>query len=152
MKRRGEQIAALPIRCDEKGKISVLMVTSRETKRWVLPKGWIMDNKKPWAAAEIEALEEAGAEEFIANEELGIYHYDKVLDDKKTLRCRVRVYPMMVKKLKRNWKERDERKRHWFTPKAAAKRVHEPDLSELLLKLNKKPHKEPSVKMVLKAS
>lgn len=152
MKRTGEQIAALPIRRDDNGDISVLMVTSRETKRWVLPKGWIMDNKKPWAAAEIEALEEAGAEGFIASDELGIYHYDKVLADNKILRCRVRVYPMMVKNLKRNWKERDERKRHWFTPKAAAKRVHEPDLSELLLKLCKKPHKEPSVKMVLKAS
>jgi hypothetical protein len=59
---------------------------------------------------------------------------------------------MMVKKLKRNWKERAERKRRWFSPKAAAKRVHEAELSELLLRLDKKPYKEPSVKTLLKAS
>ena len=152
MNEKGEQIAALPIKWDKSGKITVLMVTSRETRRWVLPKGWIMDNKKPWDAAKIEALEEAGADGCIADEELGAYHYDKVLDDGSTLRCRVTVYPMKVRKLKRNWKERDQRKRHWFTPKAAAKRVHEPELSALLLRLDKKPHKEPSVRMVREAS
>ena len=56
-----DQIAALPIMRDKSGRLRVLMVTSRETKRWVMPKGWTMDGKKPWAAAEIEALEEAGA-------------------------------------------------------------------------------------------
>jgi 8-oxo-dGTP pyrophosphatase MutT (NUDIX family) len=68
MNKAGTQIAALPIRQDAKGNISILMVTSRATKRWIIPKGWIMDNKKPWHAAEIEALEEAGAEGFIARE------------------------------------------------------------------------------------
>lgn len=58
-KRPIEQIAALPVHWDKNGKLRVLMVTSRDRGRWVMPKGWQMDGKKPWRAAEIEALEEA---------------------------------------------------------------------------------------------
>lgn len=148
----GEQIAALPIHWDKKGKLQVLMVTSRDTGRWVMPKGWEMDGLKPWAAAEIEALEEAGAKGRIARDELGIYHYDKVLDDGKLLPCQVRVYPMIVDKLARNWKERHERKRRWFSPQAAAKRVHEPELAELLRGLADKPKRQPVIRELLQRS
>ncbi len=135
----GEQIAALPLRWDKSGRVSILMVTSRDTGRWVMPKGWSMDGKKPWHAAEIEALEEAGAEGRIGDEPIGVYHYDKRLDDGGTLPCRVSVYPMIVKKLKRRWKERQERKRRWFAPKDAAKRVDEAELAELLRSIAGKP-------------
>ncbi|MEM1008346.1 MAG: hypothetical protein AAGJ35_05020 [Myxococcota bacterium] len=53
------------------------MVTSRDRGRWVMPKGWTMDGTKPWQAAKIEALEEAGAVGFVSDEEIGTYHYDK---------------------------------------------------------------------------
>lgn len=128
----GLQIAALPVRRGKKGRMEVLMVTSRDTGRWVMPKGWTMDGKKPWAAAEIEALEEAGAEGTISKTPIGFYHDDKQLDDGGAIRCRVTVYPMLVARLKRKWKERHERKRHWFGPEAAARRVAEPELAELL--------------------
>jgi 8-oxo-dGTP pyrophosphatase MutT (NUDIX family) len=135
MARRGEQTAALPIQLDAKGRLSVLMVTSRDTGRWVMPKGWLIDGEKPWRAAEIEALEEAGAEGRVSSVAIGVYHYDKRLDDGTILPCRVRVYPMVVSRLKRRWKERRERKRRWFSPKAAARRVDEPDLAQLLRRL-----------------
>ena len=77
----GEQIAALPMHWDKKGNLRVLMVTSRDSGRWVMPKGWEMNGKKPWAAAEIEALEEAGAKGYISREAIGIFTYDKRLDD-----------------------------------------------------------------------
>lgn len=147
----GKQTAALPIRWDEKGKLRVLMVTSRETRRWVMPKGWIMDPAKPWATAEIEALEEAGAEGYIGSEPIGDYYYNKVLEKKKDLRCHVLVYPMIVNKLKSRWKERQQRERRWFSPTGAAKRVHEPELAELLLSLTKKPRKQPQIALLLKA-
>ena len=145
------QIAALPLRWDKKGQVQVLMVTSRDTGRWVMPKGWEMDGKKPWRAAKIEALEEAGARGYIGSEEIGIYHYDKILADGTTTHCEVRVYPMIVEKLKRRWKERKQRKRKWFTPSAAARRVHEPELSDLLLglKAKHKPHKQPILRDLL---
>ena len=146
----GEQIAALPLRWDAKDRVRVLMVTSRDSGRWVMPKGWEMDGKKPWAAAEIEALEEAGAKGYIGRDCIGTYRYPKILDDGRVIPCLVRVYPMVVDKLLRDWKERKERKRRWFSPKAAAKRVDEAELAALLLSLKKKPHKDPAIKALMK--
>ncbi|MEM0934473.1 MAG: NUDIX hydrolase [Pseudomonadota bacterium] len=142
----GEQIAALPLRWDKRGRVSVLMVTSRDTGRWVMPKGWSMDGQKPWRAAEIEALEEAGAEGHVGSEQIGTYHYDKRLDDGTVLPCRVAVYPMMVGKLKRRWKERQERKRRWFAPEDAANRVDEPELAALLRKIGNTPSQTRTLK------
>lgn len=130
-----QQIAALPVHWDKSGKLRVLMVTSRDTGRWVMPKGWLMDGKKPWRAAEIEALEEAGAVGYISDQPFGVYHYDKMLGPGTHLRCRVTVYPMVVDRLKRHWKERKERKRHWFSMKKAARLVDEDELAELLRSL-----------------
>lgn len=134
-----EQIAALPLHWDAKGKPYVLMVTSRDTGRWVMPKGWLMDGKKPWHAAEIEALEEAGAVGFISPKSIGVYHYTKRLRGGKRVRCRVTVYPMLTEKLKRRWKERKQRKRHWFSLKKAARLVNEKELSALLTSLANNP-------------
>lgn len=142
----GEQIAALPLRWDDKGQVKVLMVTSRDTGRWVMPKGWEMDGKKPWHAAEIEALEEAGAKGYVSEAILGTFRYPKILKDGRILPCLVRVYPMVVQELLRDWKERGQRTRKWFSPKAAAKKVVEPELAELLLSLHKRPKKQPAVK------
>jgi 8-oxo-dGTP pyrophosphatase MutT (NUDIX family) len=148
----GKQIAALPMRWKKDGTFQVLMVTSRETKRWIMPKGWTMNGKKPWVAAEIEALEEAGAVGYIGKDVLGTYTYKKKLDDGSSLKCEVDVYPMVVEHLKRTWKERDERKRKWFSAKGAAKRVSEPELAKLLRSLAKKPAKQPVIREFLKAS
>ena len=147
-----EQIAALPLHRDRNGKLRVLMVTSRDTKRWIMPKGWLMDGKKPWHAAEIEALEEAGAMGFISTEPIGVYHYTKRLDRRKKVRCRVTVYPMVVEKLKRRWKERKERKRHWFALRKAAKLVDEKELSVLLKSLAAQPEKHASLEVLSKGT
>ncbi len=130
-----EQIAALPVVWDKNGKLRVLMVTSRDSGRWVMPKGWQMDGKKPWHAAKIEALEEAGAIGFISDTEIGHYHYDKRMEDGRKILCRVTLYPMIVDKLKSRWKERKQRKRHWFSAKKAAKLVEEKELTQLLKSL-----------------
>lgn len=134
-----DQIAALPVYWDKAGKLRVLMVTSRDRGRWVMPKGWLMDGKKPWRAAEIEALEEAGALGFISDKPVGHYHYTKRLSATEKVRCRVTLYPMVVEKLNRRWKESKERKRHWFSPRKAASLVEEKELSRLLKDLAGKP-------------
>ncbi len=143
-----EQIAALPLRF-EGNKPRVLMVTSRETRRWVMPKGWTMDGLKDWHAAKIEALEEAGAKGWVADQKIGSYIYNKRLSDGSKLKCKVTVYPMLVEKLKRNWKERGERRRHWFSLRRAAELVDEKDLAELLMKLNDKPKKQAKVRALI---
>ena len=133
-----EQIAALPIDRDDHGRLRVLMITSRDTGRWVVPKGWPMKGRKPWQAAGIEALEEAGVEGDVGTEPLGTYTYDKITEDGSALPCRVTVYPMRVARLRKRWKERAERERRWFKPKAAARRVDEPDLRDLIKALRRR--------------
>ncbi len=147
-----DQIAALPIRWDSKGRLRILMVTSRDRGRWVMPKGWLMDGKKPWRAAEIEALEEAGATGFISKRSIGSYHYDKLLDDGESLTCRVTLYPMVVDKLKRRWKERTERKRHWFAPDKAARKVEEQELARLLSDLAVKSERQAVINELRRAA
>ena len=133
-KRKGaaRQVAALPVRRDANGNLRVLLVTSRETKRWVVPKGWPVDGLDPWEAAAREAMEEAGAEGPVTEAPLGTYGYGKRLDDGEVLPCVVTLYPLRVKRMHDRWKERRERERRWFDPKDAAKCVDEPELRKLL--------------------
>lgn len=146
MKEIGQQIAALPLRRGKDGKLRVLLVTSRDTGRWVLPKGWMIDGLKPWEAAAVEALDEAGADGRVSPKVIGTYHYDKMLDDGSHIVCGVQVFPMQVAKLKRTWKERRERERRWFSAKAAARRVDEGELAELLRGLEKRSELKPVFK------
>ena len=142
MAKTKDQIAALPLRWKDDA-VEVLMVTSRDTGRWIVPKGWTMKGVKPWAAAAIEAMEEAGAKGHIAREVFGTYVYDKVMDDGEAQPCRVRVYPMVVDRLRDNWKEKGERKRRWFALRKAAELVDEPELARMLADLHVKPKKAP---------
>lgn len=146
-----KQIAALPIIWSKKGKLKVLLITSRETKRWVMPKGWPMDGKKPWRAAEIEALEEAGVLGTMLRVPIGTYEYNKKLDSGKKIKCVVTLYPMQVERTLNRWPERKERTRKWFSPKGASKRVREPQLVALLQRLNRYPSIVPGQVELLKA-
>jgi len=124
------QYGALPYRrLDDLG---ILLVTSRETGRWVLPKGWPMKGKKPQAAAAREALEEAGVVGQIAKRPLGSYPYVKRLADGALVDCVVEVYPLEVQRQLKRWPERRERLTQWFTPLEAARLVHEPELARLI--------------------
>ncbi|WP_132250453.1 NUDIX hydrolase [Methylobacterium segetis] len=127
------QVAALPFRLAAKGKPEILLVTSRETKRWVIPKGWPMAGRKDHRAAEREAYEEAGLKGQIAKKAVGQYRYDKRLGDGSTVACAVTVYPLQVSDERRRWPEKKQRRRRWYAPAEAAGLVNETDLQELLL-------------------
>jgi 8-oxo-dGTP pyrophosphatase MutT (NUDIX family) len=136
------QIAAMPLRW-KGGEIEVLMVTSRDTGRWVVPKGWTMKDRAPWAAAAVEALEEAGVKGEISRKAFGHYRYDKIMEDGSAQPCKVAVFPMVVERLKSDWKEKDERTRRWFDVEDAAELVDERELAQLLRTLSRKPTKVP---------
>ncbi len=135
--REREQVGVLPIGADEGGAPMVLLITSRETRRWVVPKGWPMKGKTPWAAALIEAEEEAGVRGSVGHDMLGSYRYDKALASGRIVPCRVRLYPMTVEETLGRWKEADERTRLWFAPEAAAEAVDEPDLGVLIRRVGR---------------
>jgi 8-oxo-dGTP pyrophosphatase MutT (NUDIX family) len=127
------QVAALPFRI-KNGRVEVLLVTSRETKRWLIPKGWPIKGKKPHKAAALEAREEAGVKGEVDDKPLGHYKYWKRRAAHFDL-CRVNVYPLEVSKQLRSWREKGQRDAQWFEVEEAAHQVLEPALAELIRSL-----------------
>ena len=74
------QVAAIPVRRRDDGNLEVLLVTSRETRRWIVPKGWPWPEVSDHEAAAAEAWEEAGVRGRILADGLGTYTYDKQRD------------------------------------------------------------------------
>lgn len=127
------QAAALPYRIDGKS-ASIMLVTSRETRRWVIPKGWVSKGEKPNEAARREAFEEAGLVGKVAKSAIGTYSYEKRLADGTTIPCEVAVFPLKVDGRKKKWPERGLRDGRWFEPEEAIEAVDEPELRELISK------------------
>jgi 8-oxo-dGTP pyrophosphatase MutT (NUDIX family) len=118
-----------------RGKVEVLLITSRDTGRWVIPKGWPIDGLAPAQTAAREAWEEAGVEGDIADQGLGAFDYEKSLGLKGSIPCSVQVFGLRVAELKGKFPERKERRRKWFDFEKAARKVIEPELRALLLAL-----------------
>ncbi|MDJ0859091.1 MAG: NUDIX hydrolase [Dinoroseobacter sp.] len=125
------QVAALPY-VMEKGKPRVLLITSRETRRWVIPKGWPIQGKTAFESAATEAWEEAGIVGKVSDKCIGLYAYNKAFPKTDPQPIVVTVYPMRVKAIKDKFPETGQRKRKWMSPKKAAERVKEPELREML--------------------
>lgn len=130
--RQGRQCAALPCMRHD-GELRVLLVTSRETRRWVLPKGWMEKRLAPHALAAKEAFEEAGILGRVERRPLGRYDYLKRDVGGADTPCTVRVFRMRVDRLLDEWPERHERERRWFGLAEAAMAVDESGLAALLL-------------------
>ena len=128
---RVTQSAALPWRRLADGGIAVLLVTSRRTRRWIVPKGHIERGMTAAASAEKEALEEAGVIGEIGAK-VGTFEYDKLLASGAVRRLRVSVFPLAVTGELESWEERDLRERAWFAPDDAAAATAEPELQAII--------------------
>lgn len=126
------QVAALPWRRGPDGAVEILLITSRETRRWVTPKGGRMSGKTDAEAAAQEALEEAGIEGVVTDRPLGSFRYLKVLKRRASRWCTVDLYGLEVAVEHPDWEERDERERVWLPRDTAAQMVDEPDLQALI--------------------
>jgi len=125
------QVAALPWRPGPDG-VEILLVTSRETRRWVTPKGGRMPGKTDAQAAAQEALEEAGVEGEVAERPVGTFRYLKVLRRRAPRWCVVALFPLRVEVEHPTWKEQNERQRRWMSRAEAAGAVVEPELRQLI--------------------
>ncbi len=132
MARRRVQYAALPFKGGARSRTQVMLVTSRDTGRWIIPKGWPKKRKAPYAPAAREALEEAGVIGQIGRDPIGSYSYKKRLRSGAVVACEVQVFPLEVKHQRKTWPEKGERELHWFSPTDAAKAVQEPVLREII--------------------
>jgi 8-oxo-dGTP pyrophosphatase MutT (NUDIX family) len=135
---RRDQYGALCWRL-HRGRVEVLLVTSRDTGRWVIPKGWPGKGLKPAASAAREAWEEAGVEGQMAEAPLGLYTYAKRRLPDPPLACAVTVFGLRVQRLAESFPERAERRRKWFRAEKAARKVAEPELRELLCRVDADP-------------
>jgi 8-oxo-dGTP pyrophosphatase MutT (NUDIX family) len=126
------QYAALPFRRRADGVTEVLLVTSKSSRRWIIPKGWPMTGIKPHRAARREALEEAGLVGRLEKGCLGSFHYQKRLRQGRAVTCEVHVFPLNVQRQRRRWREKKQRETRWFTTDAAVAAVRDPGLRRLI--------------------
>ena len=127
------QYAALPVRLGADGRPEILLVTSRGSRRWILPKGWPMRKHSPRQAAAREAYEEAGLEGKIrAKRPIGSYRYEKRLGNGDLVPVEVSIFLLRVSRQLPAWPEQAERRTCWFDPMAAAAKVEEPELACIL--------------------
>lgn len=129
------QYAALPLRITDDGQPSVLLITTRETRRWIIPKGRPEKGLAPHEVAEREAFEEAGLLGRISPEVLTRFKSEKRLKSGKIRDCVIQVHLLEVERELDDWPEKAERQRQWMTPSEAALMVGEPGLVEVFLKL-----------------
>lgn len=113
-------------------KIEILLITSRESGRWIIPKGGRMAGLSNAAAAAEEAWEEAGVRGKLSERRVGTFHYAKRLERGGLRVTAVEVYALRVKQERDDWPERKERTRRWFSVAAAAAAVDEPELKTLI--------------------
>jgi 8-oxo-dGTP pyrophosphatase MutT (NUDIX family) len=131
--RRGRlQVAALPYRRRPDNSYEVLLVTTRGTGRWMVPKGWPMTGKSHAEAAGQEAYEEAGVRGTASPVELGRFDHEKSLFPAGSLHCTVAVFAMPVEQELTRWPERGQRTRRWFSLDEAARAVQSPDLARII--------------------
>ena len=126
------QFAALPWRRDARGDVEVLLITSRETRRWVVPKGWPIKGSKTAKSAAQEAFEEAGVIGKIAKRPFGSFAYDKRLKNGRLQHVRVAVFGLEVEREVEDYPELGQRDKLWLPLTEAARRVDEPELMVLL--------------------
>ena len=126
------QFGALPWRIGEDGTRQIMLLTSRETPRWVIPKGWPMKGRKPAEVASREAYEEAGlVGQIVSQRPLGNFHYEKRLT-KKAILCEVWVFLFRVEQQLDDWPEKGTRDIKWFDAQEAAALVEEGGLAEII--------------------
>lgn len=127
------QAAALPWR-EKDGKLEVLLVTSRQSKRWIVPKGWPKSDETLSETAVREVWEEAGIRGEAPVLPIGRYFYTKSAKKGIIRRFEVHLFALKTSTIADKWPERRVRDRRWFSPPDAAKLVSEPALSELISK------------------
>ena len=128
------QYGALPWRYAG-GSREVLLISSRDTGRWVIPKGWPIKGLTPGQSAAREAYEEAGLGGQISKRPIGVFDYPKKLSSGKVTSCRVEVFSMEQMVQHPSWPEQGQRTLKWFAVEDAAEAVQEPELRNIIRKL-----------------
>ena len=128
------QYAALPWRHRGAGR-EVLLISSRDSGRWVIPKGWPILGLSPAESAAREAYEEAGVGGQMTKNPIGEFEYSKKLGDGKTQNCKVEVFALEQMIQHSSWPEQGQRELQWFSLPVAVNAVQEPELKNIIRRL-----------------
>jgi 8-oxo-dGTP pyrophosphatase MutT (NUDIX family) len=128
---KADQVGALCVRRGDNGSCQILLVTSRDTGRWIIPKGWRAKHLKDHQAAAREAAEEAGVLGSVKSKPIGNYSYPKV-GNKDARSLRVAVFLLFVRREMNHWPEQEQRRRAWFDVRDAITEVAESELRTLI--------------------
>ena len=128
-----KQYAALAWRHTGAGR-EVLLISSRDTGRWIIPKGWPIKGLSPAETAAREAYEEAGLGGQMSKKSIGKFDYDKRLDNGGMQPCEVEVFALEQMIQHPTWPEQGQRTMQWFSIPEAAKAVEEPELQKIIRK------------------
>lgn len=125
------QVAALCHRENGYGK-EYLLVTSRDTGRWIIPKGWPIRGLKSNEAALQEAWEEAGVRNSTATSDpVGKYTYNKRKPSGLEIPVETLVYAVAVEELCEDYPEAHQRTRKWVNADDAIEMVNEVELKSI---------------------
>jgi 8-oxo-dGTP pyrophosphatase MutT (NUDIX family) len=125
------QYGVIPWRRGQDGATEILLITSRESRRWVVPRGNPIAGLRSYESAAQEAFEEAGIRGPVEAEAVGTYRYDK-RRGATMVPAEVELFRMVVAEEAADWPERHQRERRWFPVEAAAAAVDEADLAALI--------------------
>jgi 8-oxo-dGTP pyrophosphatase MutT (NUDIX family) len=126
------QYGALPYRMSSGRQTEFMLLTSRETRRWIIPKGWPKKGKSPHRSAAREAFEEAGVLGAVGRRPVGSFSYKKRLKNGGSVECEVRVFPLEVRRQSKEWPEKQERRVKWLSASKAVEKVKDRALSKII--------------------
>jgi len=118
--------------------MEVMLVTSRETRRWIIPKGWPHKGRAPHRSAAREAYEEAGVVGRVRRQSLGSFSYEKHLTTGIVV-CKVHVFALEVRRQSRTWPQGTNANSSGYLPGQAAKAVKKPALAKIIRRLARTP-------------
>jgi 8-oxo-dGTP pyrophosphatase MutT (NUDIX family) len=127
------QYGALPYRFARDAALEILLVTTRQSKQWIIPKGWPIKGLRPAKPAAREAFEEADVRGRVGAKSIGLFAYDKALNGNGIrVSCEVRVFPLLVKRQSETWPEIEQRAVQWVAPDKALTLIRDPELKALV--------------------
>ena len=129
---RRQQVGVLPYRVGEDGQVRILLITSRQSRNWIVPKGNLMPGRSWTEAAAQEAFEEAGVVGQIDDVAIGQYRYQKARPLGLGRPCVVTIFPFEVERQETEWPEQHERSQCWATLGAAARMVRNRELGRVI--------------------